>query len=304
MKKHFLCLSDWSVSELDAILTLTTELKEKQKQGIAHPLLAGKTLGMIFEKSSTRTRISFEVGMYQLGGHALFLSSQNTQIGRGEPIKDTARVMSRYVDGIMIRTYSQAGISELAEYSDVPVINALTDSYHPCQIMADLFTVLEHKGSYKDQVYCWIGDGNNMANSWINAAAVFGFELRIATPRGYEADAWVIERAQQRGAKLIFTNDPLEAAANADVLNTDVWASMGQEEEQAKRELDFVGFQLNSDVVAVANKDCLVLHCLPAHRGEEITAEVIEGEHSVVFDEAENRLHVQKAIMATLMAKG
>lgn len=304
MKNHFLCLSDWSASELDAIFTLTAELKEKQKQGIAHPLLAGKTLGMIFEKSSTRTRISFEVGMYQLGGHALFLSSQTTQIGRGEPIKDTARVMSRYVDGIMIRTYSQAGISELAEYADVPVINALTDSYHPCQIMADLFTVLEHKGSYKDQVYCWIGDGNNMANSWINAAAVFGFELRIATPRGYEADAWIIERAQQRGAKLIFTNDPLEAAANADVLNTDVWASMGQEEEQAKREQDFVGFQLNADVVAVANNDCLVLHCLPAHRGEEITDEVIEGEHSVVFDEAENRLHVQKAIMATLMAKG
>lgn len=304
MKKHFLCLSDWSASELDAIFKLTAELKEKQQQGIAHPLLAGKTLGMIFEKSSTRTRISFEVGMYQLGGHALFLSSQTTQIGRGEPIKDTARVMSRYVDGIMIRTYSQSGIAELAEYSDVPVINALTDSYHPCQIMADLFTVLEHKGSYKDQVYCWIGDGNNMANSWINAAAVFGFELRIATPLGYEADAWVIERAQQRGAKLVFTNDPLEAAANADVLNTDVWASMGQEEEQAKREQDFVGFQLNADVVAVANKDCLVLHCLPAHRGEEITDEVIEGKHSVVFDEAENRLHVQKAIMATLMAKG
>lgn len=304
MKKHFLCLSDWSASELDAILTLTTELKEKQKQGIAHPLLAGKTLGMIFEKSSTRTRISFEVGMYQLGGHALFLSSQTTQIGRGEPIKDTARVMSRYVDGIMIRTYSQTGISELAEYSDVPVINALTDSYHPCQIMADLFTVLEHKGSYKDQVYCWIGDGNNMANSWINAAGVFGFELRIATPLGYEPDPFIVERAQQRGAKLIFTNDPLEAAANADVLNTDVWASMGQEEEQAKRQQDFVGFQLNSDVVAVANKDCLVLHCLPAHRGEEITDEVIEGENSVVFDEAENRLHVQKAIMATLMAKG
>jgi len=304
VKNHFLCLSDWSASELDAIFTLTAELKEKQKQGIAHPLLAGKTLGMIFEKSSTRTRISFEVGMYQLGGHALFLSSQTTQIGRGEPIKDTARVMSRYVDGIMIRSYSQAGVSELAEYSDVPVINALTDSYHPCQIMADLFTVLEHKGSYKDQVYCWIGDGNNMANSWINAAAVFGFELRIATPRGYEADAWVIERAQQRGAKLIFTNDPLEAATNADVLNTDVWASMGQEGEQAKRELDFAGFQLNADVVAVANNDCLVLHCLPAHRGEEITDEVIEGQHSVVFDEAENRLHVQKAIMATLMAKG
>lgn len=304
MKKDFLCLSDWTAAQLDSIFTLSAELKQKQKQGIAHPLLAGKTLGMIFEKSSTRTRISFEVGMYQLGGHALFLSSGNTQIGRGEPIKDTARVMSRYVDGIMIRTYSQSDIAELAEYADVPVINALTDSYHPCQVMADLFTVREHKGSYADQVYCWIGDGNNMANSWINAAAVFGFELRVATPQGYEADSWVIERARQRGGNIIFTNDPLEAAAGADVLNTDVWASMGQEEEQAQREKDFVGFQLNGDVVAAAKDDCLVLHCLPAHRGEEISDEVIEGSHSVVFDEAENRLHVQKAIMATLMGKG
>ncbi|MEA3466391.1 MAG: ornithine carbamoyltransferase [Thermodesulfobacteriota bacterium] len=304
MNKHFLCLSDWSAADLDAVFTLTAELKQKQQQGVSHPLLAGKTLGMIFEKSSTRTRISFEVGMYQLGGHALFLSSQTTQIGRGEPIKDTARVMSRYVDGIMIRTYSQSDISELAEYADVPVINALTDSYHPCQMMADLFTVLEHKGSYADQVYCWIGDGNNMANSWINAAAVFGFELRVATPQGYEADSWVIERAEQRGAKVLFTNDPLEAAAGADVLNTDVWASMGQEQEQQQREADFVGFQLNAEVLAAAKSDCLVLHCLPAHRGEEITDEVIEGSNSVVFDEAENRLHVQKAIMATLMRNG
>ncbi|MDY0190803.1 MAG: ornithine carbamoyltransferase [Desulfuromonas sp.] len=304
MNKDFLCLSEWSASELDAILTLATELKAKQHQGVAHPLLAGKTLGMIFEKSSTRTRISFEVGMYQLGGHALFLSSGNTQLGRGESIKDTARVMSRYVDGIMIRTFSQAGIVELAQYADIPVINALTDSYHPCQIMADLLTVLEHLGSYKDKVYCWIGDGNNMANSWINAAVVFGFELRIATPRGYEPDAQVVAQAQQRGAKLLFTNDPLEAAANADVLNTDVWASMGQEQEQAQREQDFAGFQLNSEVVAVAAADCLVLHCLPAHRGEEISEEVLEGPHSVVFDEAENRLHVQKAIMATLMGRG
>lgn len=303
MNNHFLCLSDWSAADLDAIFTLTGELKEKQQQGIAHPLLAGKTLGMIFEKSSTRTRISFEVGMYQLGGHALFLSSQTTQIGRGEPIKDTARVMSRYVDGIMIRTFSQSDISELAEYADVPVINALTDSYHPCQVMADLFTVLEHKGSYADQIYCWIGDGNNMANSWINAAAVFGFELRVATPQGYEADSWVVERARQRGANIIFTNDPIEAATGADVLNTDVWASMGQEKEQVQREKDFVGFQINSELVAVADTNCLVLHCLPAHRGEEISDEVIEGSHSVVFDEAENRLHVQKAIMATLMEK-
>jgi len=300
---HFLCLTDWTAAELDAIFALTKELKDKQKQGIAHPLLAGKTLGMIFEKSSTRTRISFEVGMYQLGGHALFLSSSNTQLGRGEPIKDTARVMSRYVDGIMIRTFSQEGIEELARYADVPVINALTDSYHPCQVMADLFTVLEHKGSYKDQVYCWIGDGNNMAHSWINAAAVLGFELRVATPKGYEPDASVIERAKQLGAKITYTNDPLQAAWGADVLNTDVWASMGQEQEQLQREKDFVGFQINAEVIDAADGDCLVLHCLPAHRGEEITDDVIEGRHSVVFDEAENRLHVQKAIMATLMSK-
>ena len=303
MKNHFLCLTDWTATELDAIFALTKELKDKQKQGIPHPLLAGKTLGMIFEKSSTRTRISFEVGMYQLGGHALFLSSSNTQLGRGEPIKDTARVMSRYVDGIMIRTFSQEGIEELARYADVPVINALTDSYHPCQVMADLFTVLEHKGSYADQVYCWIGDGNNMAHSWINAAAVFGFELRIATPKGYEPDAAVMERAKQMGANIIYSNDPLQAAWGADVLNTDVWASMGQEQEQLQREKDFVGFQINAEVIDAADGDCLVLHCLPAHRGEEITDDVIEGPHSVVFDEAENRLHVQKAIMATLMNK-
>nr|WP_320115068.1 ornithine carbamoyltransferase [uncultured Desulfuromonas sp.] len=303
MNNHFLCLTDWTAAELDAIFALTTELKDKQKQGMAHPLLAGKTLGMIFEKSSTRTRISFEVGMYQLGGHALFLSSSNTQLGRGEPIKDTARVMSRYVDGIMIRTFSQEGIEELARYADVPVINALTDSYHPCQVMADLFTVLEHKGNYKDQVYCWIGDGNNMAHSWINAAAVLGFELRVATPKGYEPDAKVIERAEKMGANIVYTNDPLQAAWGADVLNTDVWASMGQEQEQLQREKDFVGFQINAEVIDAADGDCLVLHCLPAHRGEEITDDVIEGSHSVVFDEAENRLHVQKAIMATLMNK-
>ena len=303
MNKHFLCLTDWTAAELDAIFTLTKELKEKQKQGIAHPLLAGKTLGMIFEKSSTRTRISFEVGMFQLGGHALFLSSSNTQLGRGEPIKDTARVMSRYVDGIMIRTFSQQGVEELAHYADIPVINALTYSYHPCQVMADLFTVLEHKGSYTDQVFCWIGDGNNMANSWINAAAVFGFELRIATPKGYEPDAEVVERAAKMGANIHYGNDPLQAAWGADVINTDVWASMGQEQEQLKREKDFVGFQVNEETIDAAAADCLVLHCLPAHRGEEITDDVIEGSHSVVFDEAENRLHVQKAIMATLMNK-
>jgi ornithine carbamoyltransferase len=301
MNSDFLRLRDWSAADLDAILTLTRELKNQHRRGIRHPLLAGQSLAMIFEKSSTRTRISFETGMFQLGGHALFLSSANTQIGRGEPIKDTARVLSRYVDGIMIRTYNQADIEELAHYATVPVINALTDMYHPCQVMADIFTVLEHRGSYRDQTYAWIGDGNNMAHSWINAAAVFGFELRVATPKGYEPDAEVMQWARDQGAKISYTSDPLEAAAGADILNTDVWASMGQEKEQEKRCRDFSGFQINTRTLEVAASNALVLHCLPAHRGEEITDEVIEGPHSVVFDEAENRLHVQKAIMATLM---
>ncbi|SHJ73838.1 ornithine carbamoyltransferase [Malonomonas rubra DSM 5091] len=303
MMKDFLCLSDWSLADLEKMFALAKELKAKQKAGEAHKLLEGQTLGMLFEKSSTRTRVSFEVGMFQLGGHALFLSSGNTQMGRGEPIKDTARVMGRYCDGIMIRTYSQAAVEEFAEYCDAPVINGLTDMYHPCQIMADLMTVQEHKEDYRNLKYCWIGDGNNMANSWINAAAIFGFELRVATPKGYEADAAVIARAEKAGAKLIFTNDPKEAAAGADVLNTDVWASMGQEEEQAEREKAFVGFQINSELVKMAAADCVVMHCLPAHRDEEITDEVIEGPNSIIFDEAENRLHVQKAIMASLMAK-
>jgi ornithine carbamoyltransferase len=301
VKKDFLSLSDWSREELEAIFELTKELKAKQKRGEEHHLLKGKTLGMIFEKSSTRTRVSFEVGMYQLGGHALFLSSGTTQIGRGEPIRDTGRVMSRYVDGIMIRTYSQEGVEDLARWSEVPVINGLTDLYHPCQVMADLFTVIEHKGTYRDLTYCWIGDGNNMANSWINAAAVLGFALKLATPAGYEPDAAVVARARRMGAELTFTNDPLEAARGADVLNTDVWASMGQEAEQKEREKAFAGFQIDSRILGAAASDCIVLHCLPAHRGEEIADEVIESPHSVVFDEAENRLHVQKAIMATLM---
>lgn len=303
MKKDFLCLADWSREELEQIFELTRELKAKQKKGKKHRLLKGKTLGMIFEKSSTRTRVSFEVGMYQLGGHALFLSSGTTQMGRGEPIKDTGRVMSRYVDGIMIRTFSQESVEELARWSSIPVINGLTDLYHPCQVMADLFTVIEHKENYRDLIYCWIGDGNNMANSWINAAAVFGFELRVATPEGYRPDASVMERAAQLGARISYHNDPLEAARGAQVLNTDVWASMGQEAEQARRMEAFAGFQINDAVIAAADAECIILHCLPAHRGEEITDEAIESHHSVVFDEAENRLHVQKAIMATLMAR-
>ncbi len=301
MKKDFLCLTDWTAAELEAIFDLTRDLKARQKRNKTHHLLKGKTLGMLFEKSSTRTRVSFEVGMYQLGGHALFLSSGSTQMGRGEPIKDTARVMSRYVDGVMIRTFSHEAVEELARLSDIPVINGLTDSYHPCQLMADLFTVIEHRQDYRNLCYCWIGDGNNMANSWINAAVVFGFELRIATPAGYEPDARVRSRAEKMGARVTYTSDPLQAARGAQVLNTDVWASMGQEQEQKAREKAFAGFQINREVLAVADPECIVLHCLPAHRDEEITDEVIEGPHSVVFDEAENRLHVQKAIMASLM---
>jgi ornithine carbamoyltransferase len=303
VKKDFLSLADWSREDLEKIFDLTRELKAKQKRGEEHHRLKGKTLGMIFEKSSTRTRISFEVGMYQLGGHALFLSSGTTQIGRGEPIKDTGRVMARYVDGIMIRTFSQEGVEELAGWADIPVINGLTDRYHPCQVMADLFTVIEHKGNYRDLVYCWVGDGNNMANSWINAAAVFGFELRVATPPGYEPDREVLARALEAGARIVCTHDPVEAARSAQVLNTDVWASMGQEAEQKEREKAFAGFQINSSLLEAADPACVVMHCLPAHRGEEITDEAIEGPHSIVFDEAENRLHVQKAIMATLMGE-
>jgi len=302
MKKDFLSLSDWSLNDLEAIFALTRDLKTKQQQRIPHRLLEGKTLAMIFEKSSTRTRVSFEVGMFQLGGHALFLHSGNTQMGRGEPIRDSAKVMARYCDGIMIRTFAHTIVEEFAAHSSVPIINGLTDLNHPCQLMADLFTVSEHRANYRDLVYCWIGDGNNMANSWINAASVFGFELRIATPPGYEPDAGVIEKARQAGTRLILTNDPREAAAGADILNTDVWASMGQEEEQQIRAQNFAGFQINSDLLGIAAKDALVMHCLPAHRDEEITNEVMEGPQSIIFDEAENRLHVQKAIMATLMA--
>jgi len=302
VNKDFLCLTDWSRADLDAIFALTADLKARQQRGEPHRLLAGKTLGMIFEKSSTRTRVSFEAGMVHLGGHALFLAPGNTQMGRGEPIKDTARCLARYVDGVMIRTFSQQVVEEFAHYCDVPVINGLTDSYHPCQVMADLFTVIEHKGSYTGQRYCWIGDGNNMANSWINAAAVFGFELRVATPKGYEPDSAVRERAARLGARVLYTDDVLEAARGADVLNTDVWASMGQEAEQIARQQAFQGFQINMDVVRAADPACVVMHCLPAHRDEEITDEVMESRHAVIYDEAENRLHVQKAIMATLMA--
>ena len=302
MTRHFLALNQYTKEELDGLFTLTRELKDKQKEGIEHHLLKGKSVALIFEKSSTRTRVSFEVGVFQLGAHPLFISSATSQMGRGEPIKDTARVMARYCDGVMIRTYGQEIVEEFAHYSSVPVINGLTDLFHPCQIMADLFTVIEHKGRYEGLKFAWVGDGNNMANTWIEAAAILGFDLTLACPKGYEPDKNVMEWALSRATSVIsVTHDPAEALKDADVVNTDVWASMGQEKEQKEREKAFQGYCLDDVLLALAKPDCMVLHCLPAHRGEEITDSVIEGPRSAVWDEAENRLHVQKAIMASLM---
>jgi ornithine carbamoyltransferase len=301
MTRHFLALSHYSKEELDELFTLTAQLKKQQKKWIAHRRLEGKTVALIFEKASTRTRISFEVGVYQLGAHPLFISSGTSQMGRGEPIKDTARVMSRYCDGVMIRTYGQDIVEEFAKYSSVPVINGLTDLFHPCQIMADIFTVIEHRRGYEGLKFAWVGDGNNMANTWIEAAAIFGFELALACPEGYDPDPKVLAWAKERSSNITLTRDPREAVRGADVLNTDVWASMGQESEQKEREKAFAGYQLNEELVDLAQGNCMVLHCLPAHRGEEITDDVIEGPHSAVWDEAENRLHVQKAIMAKLI---
>ncbi|BDV44690.1 ornithine carbamoyltransferase [Geotalea uraniireducens] len=302
MKRDFLALNQFTKDELDALFRLTAELKAQQKKGEPHQLLAGKSLAMIFEKSSTRTRISFEVGMYQLGGHPLFIANRDSQMGRGEPIRDTARVMSRYCDGVMIRTFGQEIVEEFAHYATVPVINGLTDLFHPCQIMADLFTVIEHKGGYDGLKFAWVGDGNNMANTWIEAAAIFGFDLALACPPGYEPATEVLRWATARApGRISLTTNPHEAVADADVVNTDVWASMGQEAEQKVREKAFAGFCVDETLVQLAKADCLVLHCLPAHRGEEISDGVIEGPNSAVWDEAENRLHVQKAIMATVM---
>ncbi|HEV2147966.1 MAG TPA: ornithine carbamoyltransferase [Longimicrobiaceae bacterium] len=296
--RHFLAIPDFSREELYDILDLAARMKRGE---YTEKPLAGKTLAMVFAKSSTRTRVSFEVGTFQLGGHALFLSSRDIQLGRGEPIRDTARVLSRYVDGIMIRTFDQAEPEELAEWGSVPVINGLTDLLHPCQIMADLQTIRENFGDDLSGVkVAWVGDGNNMANSWLNAAYRFGFELRLAFPQGYEPDAEILERAKG-AATILTTSDPREAVEGADVVNTDVWTSMGQEEETAKRMRDFAGYCVSEEMMDTASERAIFLHCLPAHRGEEVTDGVIEGARSRVWDEAENRLHVQKAIMATLM---
>jgi ornithine carbamoyltransferase len=297
MHRDFLAIPDFSRAELDRLF----ELAESMRSGAyAKKPLAGKSLAMIFLKSSTRTRVSFEVGAWQLGGHALFLSSRDVQIGRGEPIPDTARVLSRYVDGIMIRTFAHADVEELAKYSRVPVINGLTDLLHPCQVLADVLTIRQRFGSYDGRKVAWIGDGNNMANSWINAAYRLGFELSLACPEGYEPDASILARAQAV-AKVSLVRDPNEAATGAHVVNTDVWASMGQEEEQQERAQAFAGYTVDAGLMKRAARDAIFLHCLPAHRGEEVSAEVIDGPQSCVFDEAENRLHVQKAIMAALI---
>jgi ornithine carbamoyltransferase len=296
-KRDFLQIPDLTAEELLELFDLAGRMKSGAYRD--RPL-AGKTLAMVFTKSSTRTRVSFEVGTYQLGGHALFLSSRDLQLGRGEPIRDTARVLSRYVDGIMIRTFAHAEVEELARHATVPVINGLTDLLHPCQILADLMTAREEFGSLDGRIVAWIGDGNNVANSWLHAAGVLGFELRLACPEGYEPDREIFERAQEHAAVSIH-EDPEEAVRGAHVVNTDVWASMGQEEETDARRLAFKGFVVDAGLMRHAASDAIFLHCLPAHRGEEVTDEVIEGPQSRVFDEAENRLHVQKALLARLM---
>ncbi len=298
MPRHFLAIPDFSQSELGALL----DLAESMRAGEYHRTpLAGKSLAMIFMKSSTRTRVSFEVGTSQLGGHALFLSPRDCQLGRDESIADTARVLSRYVDAIMIRTYAHTDVEELARYASVPVINGLTDLLHPCQVLADVLTIRQSLGSSDDKRVAWIGDGNNVANSWINAAYRLGFTLTIACPEGYEPEAGILGRAQREGAAVRVVRDPLEAASGADVVTTDVWASMGQEEEHERRARALSRYQVNTQLMASAAKNAIFLHCLPAHRGEEVTANVIDGPQSRVWDEAENRLHVQKALMAILI---
>ena len=294
--KHLLKLMDLSKKEITEILNLADQLKFEKKNGIAHPLLQGKTLGMIFEKSSTRTRVSFEVGMYDLGGSALFLSSRDLQIGRGEPVEDTARVLSRYLDGIMIRTFAQKEVEDLATYGSIPIINGLTDYCHPCQVLADLMTIREYKGEIAGNKLCYIGDGNNMTNSLIVGGIKMGMEVAVACPEGYRPDAEIMKWAAENG-KFTCTDNVLEAAKGADVLYTDVWASMGQEQEAEARKKIFKGYQINAEVMHVANEKAMVLHCLPAHREEEITAEVFEAHANEIFDEAENRLHAQKAVL-------
>ncbi|MBQ7002452.1 MAG: ornithine carbamoyltransferase [Oscillospiraceae bacterium] len=300
--KHLLKMLDLSKEEIIEILDLADQLKYQTKHNIPHPILEGKTLGMIFQKASTRTRVSFETGMYQLGGYPLFLSANDLQIGRGEPVQDTARVLSRYLDGIMIRTFEQKEVEDLAEYGDIPIINGLTDFSHPCQVLADLLTVREKKATFEGLKMCYIGDGNNMANSLIVGFLKVGMAVSVACPEGYRPDPQVMEFANTYDCFSI-TDKPLEAAVDADVIITDVWSSMGMEAEIEKRKIAFQGYQVNDDVMAVAKPDAIVMHCLPAHREEEITAKVFEAHADTIFDEAENRLHAQKAVLVKLMGQ-
>lgn len=300
--KHLLKLSDLTSDEIGSILELAEKLKQDQKQGIPHKELKGKCLGMVFQKSSTRTRVSFEVGTYQLGGHALFLSSHDTQLGRGEPIEDTARVLSRYLDGIMIRTFAQSDVEKMARWGSVPVINGLTDYAHPCQVLATLQTIKEHKGHLEGLKLTFIGDGNNMANSLIAGCIRMGMYVSIACPKGYEPDKALMAWAEKSG-RFTCTDDVMAAASEADILYTDVWASMGEEGEMLQRNVDFAGYQINQESVSAAKPDAMVLHCLPAHRGVEIAADVFEAHAGEIFDEAENRLHAQKAVMVMLMGQ-
>ena len=300
--KHLLKLMDLSAKEITEILNEADQLKFEKKNGIEHHHLKGKSLGMIFSKSSTRTRVSFEVGMYDLGGQALFLSSRDLQIGRGEPVQDTARVLSRYLDGIMIRTFAQKEVEDLATYGSIPIINGLTDYCHPCQVLADLMTIREHKGAIAGNKLCYIGDGNNMTNSLIVGGIKMGMEVAVACPKGYEPDAELMAWAKENG-KFTCSENVMEAAAGADVLYTDVWASMGQEGEAEERKKVFKSYQINADVMKVANEKAMVLHCLPAHREEEITAEVFEAHANEIFDEAENRLHAQKAVLVKCLGE-
>lgn len=303
--KHFISIHDITVEEFHELLDLALKLKKEHKAGVKHTMLDGKTLGMIFTKSSTRTRISFEVGMYQLGGHPMYLNANDMQLGRGESIYDTANVMSRFVDGIMIRTYDHQDVLDLAQFGSVPVINALTDHLHPCQAMADLMTVYEHKGTLKGLKLAYVGDGNNVAHSLLYACAKAGMHMSVATPVGYECDATVvanaIEDAKETGAQITICNDPKEAIKDADVVCTDTWTSMGQEAEKAERVKIFKDYQVNKELFALAKDDAIFIHCLPAYRGYEVTEDIIDGPMSVVFDEAENRLHAQKAILVALM---
>lgn len=303
--KHFISIHDITSEEFNQLLSLAEELKKKQKDGVEHQILKGKTLAMIFTKSSTRTRVSFETGMYQLGGQALFLSSNDIQLGRGETIYDTAKVMSRFVDGIMIRTFDHQDVLDLAEFGSIPIINGLTDLLHPCQALADLMTVKEHKGRLRGLKLAYIGDGNNVAHSLLYACAKAGMDISVASPKGYECDpeivANAIEDAKELGGKIVMTNDPVEAITDADVVYTDTWASMGQEAEKAERVKIFKDYQIDAELFSKSKPDSIFMHCLPAYRGYEMTEDVIDGPRSVIFDEAENRLHAQKAVMAMLM---